>query len=65
MSKPTSTPPLIRTNRYLRDPVIRREMFIQTVVSSSAIEGVHLDPAELRTWWDAERHDGTPDPPDA
>lgn len=31
---------LLKTNPYLKDPAKRRELFITTVVSSTAIEGV-------------------------
>lgn len=36
-------PPLIATNPYLADPARRRRMLEDTVISSSAIEGVKLD----------------------
>lgn len=32
---------LIETNPYLKDPVKRKDLFITTVSSSTAIEGVH------------------------
>ena len=35
--------PLIKTNPYLKDPAKRRGLFIATVLSSTAIEGVHID----------------------
>ena len=45
----TSAPtrPLITTNPYLADPVKRRAMFVRTVISSSAIEGVRLSEDDL------------------
>lgn len=39
--------PLVETNPYLRDPVKRRAMFVKTVISSSAVEGVVLMEADL------------------
>jgi hypothetical protein len=38
---------LIRTNSYLRDSKRREALLAKTVVSSTAIEGVHLDWDEL------------------
>ena len=38
---------LIETNMYLADPVKRRTMFILTVISSSAVEGVRLTSVDL------------------
>lgn len=35
--------PLIKTNPYLKDPAKRRTLFIATVLSSTAIEGIHVD----------------------
>lgn len=35
--------PLIKTNPYLKDPAKRRTLFIATVSTSTAIEGVHVD----------------------
>lgn len=32
---------LIETNPYLKDPAKRKDLFITTVSSSTAIEGVH------------------------
>ncbi|MEK7845716.1 MAG: hypothetical protein AAB257_01995 [Nitrospinota bacterium] len=32
--------PLIETNPYLKDPILREEMILRSVISSSAIEGV-------------------------
>jgi hypothetical protein len=31
---------LASTNRYLRDPVVRRKLIFKSVASSSAIEGI-------------------------
>lgn len=38
---------LINTNSYLRDSKRRETLLIETIVSSTAIEGVHLDSDEL------------------
>jgi hypothetical protein len=38
---------LINTNSYLRDSKQREALLAKTVVSSTAIEGVHLDWDEL------------------
>ena len=38
---------LIRTNFYLRDSKRREPLLARTVVSSTAVEGVHLDWDEL------------------
>lgn len=35
--------PLIKTNPYLKDPAKRRALFMATVSTSTAIEGVHVD----------------------
>lgn len=35
--------PLIKTNQYLKDPAKRRSLFMTTVSTSTAIEGVHVD----------------------
>jgi len=40
---------LINTNPYLRDSKKRQRLLVETVVSSTAIEGVHLNPDELET----------------
>ena len=40
--------PLIKTNPYLQNPAKRLEMFCMTVYSSTGIEGVITDMAELR-----------------
>ena len=39
---------LINTNSYLRDSKQRETLLAKTVVSSTAIEGVHLDWNELK-----------------
>jgi Fic family protein len=41
--------PLIETNPYLKDPIKRRAAFIKTVISSSAIEGIHVTAADLES----------------
>jgi len=41
---------LIKTNPYLRDSKKRKELLVRTVVSSTAIEGVHLDPEDLENY---------------
>ncbi len=38
---------LIKTNSYLRDSKRRETLLAKTVVSSTAIEGIHLDWDEL------------------
>ena len=42
--KPVPALPLIKTNRWLRDPMMRRALLIRSVRSSSAIESA--DPGE-------------------
>lgn len=39
---------LIKTNPYLRSPKARKAQFSAAVVTSTRIEGVTIDPAELR-----------------
>ena len=39
---------LINTNSYLRDLKRRKALLIKTVVSSTAVEGVHLDWDDLK-----------------
>ena len=39
--------PLLATNPYLADPALRRAIFILTVISSSAVEGVRLSKDDL------------------
>jgi hypothetical protein len=38
---------LINTNPYLRDPKQRETLLARTIISSTAIEGVNLDSAEI------------------
>ena len=45
---------LIETNPYLKDPVKRRASFIKTVISSSAIEGIHVTAADLESVYPEE-----------
>jgi len=40
---------LTRTNPYLLDPAKRRAMFQMTVYTSTDIEGVKLNPADLHS----------------
>jgi hypothetical protein len=40
-------PPLSQTNPYLKDPAERRYWVLTTVMSSAAIEGIHLSKEEL------------------
>lgn len=39
--------PLARTNPFLRNPANRRALLQRTVLTSTAIEGVHLTEADL------------------
>ncbi len=32
--------PLIKTNPYLKDPLLREELILRSVISSSAVEGI-------------------------
>ena len=32
--------PLTRTNKWLRDPKLRREMMIRSIISTQAVEGI-------------------------
>ena len=41
---------LIKTNSYLRDSKKRKALLVRTVVSSTAIEGVHLEPEDLENY---------------
>jgi hypothetical protein len=41
---------LIKTNSYLRDSKKRKALLVKTVVSSTAVEGVHLDPEDLENY---------------
>ena len=41
-------PSLLATNPYLADPAKRRRMFEDSVITSSAVEGVRLTRRELR-----------------
>ena len=36
--------PLIETNPYLRDPEQRDRLIARSVLTSSAVEGIHLSP---------------------
>jgi hypothetical protein len=40
--------PLIKTNPYLKDAVQREALLAASVISSTAIEGVHLSGTERR-----------------
>ena len=44
---------LIKTNVYLKDSKQRKTLLVRTVVSSTAVEGVHLDPEDLE---DFDKH---------
>jgi len=44
---------LIKVNSYLKDPKQRKTLLVRTVVSSTAVEGVHLDPEDLE---DFDKH---------
>jgi len=46
VKRPSS--PLLATNPYLTDPAKRRRIFEDTVITSSAVEGVRLTRRELR-----------------
>ena len=47
MTKRRKGQKLIHVNPYLRDPARRRAMFVQTVISSSKVEGVRLTVKDL------------------
>lgn len=51
---------LIETNPYLKDPVKRRGAFIKTVISSSAIAGIHVTAADLESVSPEETDDVRP-----
>ncbi len=44
---------LIKTNAYLKDSKQRKTLLVRTVVSSTAVEDVHLDPEDLE---DFDKH---------
>ena len=44
---------LIKTNAYLKDLKQRKALLLRTVISSTAVEGVHLDPEDLE---DFDKH---------
>jgi len=50
--------PLIETNPCLKDPKIRLEMLEQSVLSSTAIEGVHINKRKKLTRTPKEGQDG-------
>ena len=39
---------LLETNPYLKDPVLRRKMLDRSIISSSAIEGIHITEEDLQ-----------------
>ncbi|MFA7405673.1 MAG: hypothetical protein WC007_16905 [Pelobacteraceae bacterium] len=39
---------LLETNPYLKDPVLRRKMMDRSIISSSAIEGIHITEEDLQ-----------------
>lgn len=39
--------PLKETNPYLKDPLLREELILRSVISSSAVEGVRPSKEEL------------------
>jgi len=39
--------PLIETNPYLKDPKKYQASLIKNVITSSAVEGIHITPAQL------------------
>jgi hypothetical protein len=40
-----SNRPLIESNKYLRDPEQRNKLIVRCVLTSSAVEGIHVDPS--------------------
>lgn len=40
--------PLVQTNPFLRNPAKRRALIQRTVLTSTAIEGIHLTEADLQ-----------------
>lgn len=39
---------LLETNPYLKDPELRRKMLDRSIISSSAIEGIHITEEDLQ-----------------
>lgn len=39
---------LLETNPYLKDPEMRKKLFRRSVISSSAIEGIHITEEDLQ-----------------
>ena len=40
---------LLKTNPYLKNAKLRDKMILQSVISSTAIEGVHIRPVKRKT----------------
>jgi hypothetical protein len=40
---------LLKTNPYLKNVKLRDDMILQSIISSTAIEGVHIRPAKQKT----------------
>jgi len=41
--------PLIESNKYLKNPEQRNKLIARSVLTSSAVEGIHVDPSLLLT----------------
>jgi len=54
---------LIKTNSYLRDSKKRKALLVRTVVSSTAIEGVQLEPEDLENYGKPLKSDVSSKPP--
>jgi hypothetical protein len=54
---------LTKTNSYLRDSKKRKALLVRTVVSSTAIDGVHLEPEDLENYGKPLKSDVSSKPP--
>ena len=57
---------LLETNPYLKDPEMRKKLIRRSVISSSAIEGIHITEEDLERFQeDRASKDAQKEPPDS
>ncbi len=54
---------LLETNPYLKDPEMRKKLFRRHVISSSAIEGIHITEEDLERFREERASKDTPKEP--
>jgi len=54
---------LLETNPYLKDPVLRRKLLDRSIISSSAIEEIHVTEEDLQRFREERASKGTKEEP--